>query len=207
MSDWTTTNLKQKGKKAAEYTDYAKVPVGEDTYELAYTLLDQEQMLDMQAAIDVGSIAEAEADMENSEAIEAAEETVEELQTKSELTDSEEDRLRDAQITLAKNRGGLVDALGRETLSAFQEIGREALTPDDEDISNVLNTPIEAIERFESVDGAPTPTDNEWTRDMVRDALKAEMLSILDDVPFMVYFTLGMTVFEESQSAGKLVEN
>lgn len=208
MSDWTTTNLKKKSKKAADYIDYAKVPVGDDTYELAYELADQDQMLDVQEKIDIASVAEAESNIQNSDELAAAEETVAELQTKEgELTDAEEERLQDAQITLAKNRGKIVDALGRESLDALYNLGRNNIVPDDEDISNALENPHEAVERFKGIEDAPTPSNGEWTRSMIREALKAEMVSILDDVPFMIYFTLGQTVFEESQSAGKLVES
>lgn len=208
MSDWTESNLKQRSIKAAEYMDYANIPVGDDTYEIPYTLPNQTQMLDVQESINVGSIAEAQADIEEeNDDVKEAEDLIQELQTKDDLSKEQERELRNAQITLAKNRGAIIDALGRETLDAFYNLGRNCIEPDEEDISNVLSNPAEAIARFEDIDGAQTPSNGEWTRNMVRDALKAEMQSILDDVPFMIYFTLGQTVFEQAQSAGKLVES
>lgn len=209
MSDWTTSDLKQKSVAATEYTDYANIPVGESTYEIPYTLLDQDQQLKIQSEIDMEAIADLSDDTDVDDEVEEAEEIVEELQSKDndELTEEDEQQLKEAQMTLLKNRGQLVNAMGYETLKAFHDAGRAAIRPDSEDIENVLSTPRESKERFEDVDGAPTPTNGEWTREMAQRALRREMLSILDDVPFMIYFTIGQQVWEESQSAGKLVEN
>lgn len=205
MSDWTTTDLRRRSKAAATYTDYANVPVGDDTYEIPYQLLDQEQQLEVQAKIDMSSIVEADGEVELDDHIEEAEQTVQELQSKEELTESEEQRLREAQTTLMKNQGDILDALNKETLMAFHDAGRQAIEPDEEDVSAVLENPIESQSRFEAVDSAPTPQNGEWTRSMARKAVRREMRQILDDVPFMIYFTLGQQVWEESQSAGELV--
>lgn len=206
MSDWTTSDLKQRSIAAKEYIDYANVPVGEDTYELPYQLLSAPDQLEVQSKIDMTSIQDVDGEIEMDDELQQAEETVQELQSKDELTDAEEDKLREAQIRLAKDRGKLLDALGKETLMAFHDAGRAALTPDSEDVDAVMENPHEAINRFEDIDGAPTPSSSgEYTREMARRALRREMLSIFDDNPLMVYFTIGQQVWEESQSAGKLV--
>jgi len=207
MSDWTTTDLREKSIAAKEYTDYANVPVGSDTYKIPYTLLDAEQQLEVQSKIDLSSIAEIDGEVDLNEELEQAEEIVQELQAKDDLTEREEEKLRENQITLAKNEGELMDALGKETLVAFHDAGRAAITPDKEDVENVLSSPVESIARFEDIDSAPTPSNGEWTREMARRALRREMLYIFDDNPLMVYFTIGQQVWEESQSAGNLVEN
>lgn len=205
MSDWTQSDLKQRSIAATEYRDYANIPVGDDTYELPYRLLDQEEQLEVQAKIEMSSIAEAEGSLDVSEETERAEERVQELQSKDDLTESEKDELREAQTTLAKNRGELLDAMGKDTLMAFYEAGRSAISPDKEDVDHVMDNPIEAKSRFDDIDGAPTPDNGEYTRERARRALRKEMLAILDPSPFMVYFTLGQQVWQESQSAGEVV--
>jgi len=207
MSDWTTTDLRQKSIAAKEYTDYANVPVGSDTYELPYSLLGAEQQLEVQSKIDLSSIAEMDGEVEMDEELEQAEEIVQELQSKDDLTDKEEEKLRENQLVLAKNEGKLMDALGKETLVAFHDAGRAAISPDREDVENVMESPVASIDRFEDIDSAPTPSNGEWTREMARRAIRREMLHIFDDNPLMIYFTIGQQVWEESQSAGNLVEN
>jgi len=207
MSDWTTSDLKERSIAANEYIDYAKIPVGDDTYEVPYGLLNGSQILEVQAKIDMSSVSEAGDEIDMDDDVEEAEETVRELQSKDDdLTESEEEQLREAQSTLMQNRGSIIDALGAETLKAFRDAGRAAIRPDSEDIENVITSPIEAKQRFDDIDGAPTPSDSgEFTRDQAQKALRLEMLEILDPNPFMIYFTVGQEVWEQSQSAGKLV--
>ena len=207
MSDWTQSDLKQKAIAATEYRGYANVPVGEETYELPYRLLDQQEQLEVQADIEMSSIAEVDGAVDVSDETERAEERVQELQSKDELTSAEEDELREAQSTLAKNKGELLDALGESTLMAFYNAGRTAISPDKEDVDYVMENPTEARTRFEAIDGAPTPTSGSYTRSDANTALRREMLAILDGSPFMVYFTLGQQVWDESSSAGKLVSD
>jgi len=205
MSDWTQTDLKRKAIAVTEYRGYANIPVGDETYELPYRLLDQQEQLEVQADIEMSSIAEVDGNVDVSDETERAEERVQELQSKDNLTSEEEAELRDAQTTLAKNKGELLDALGKSTLMAFYNAGRTAISPDKEDVDHVMENPTEAKARFEDIEGAPTPTSGTYTRDNANTALRHEMLAILDESPFMVYFTLGQQVWDESASAGKLV--
>lgn len=206
MSDWTTSDLKERSIAATEYTDYANVPVGDETYELPYGLLNQQEQLNVQSKIEMSSIAEAQGDVDVSDETKDAEETIQELQSKDEdLTEGEKAALRDAQTTLAQNRGELIDAMGKQTLMAFYDAGKSAITPDKEDVDNVLDNPIEARDRFTDIDGAPTPEGGSYTRESARRALRKEMIAILEPSPFMVFFTIGQQVWKESQSAGELV--
>jgi hypothetical protein len=204
MSDWTTTDIKQRCIAATEYRGYANIPVGDDTYSLPYRLLDSDDILDIQGQMDISAVAEhASADV--SDEVEAAEETIEQLQAKDELTDAEEADLRDAQTILMQNRGELMDAIGADTLKAFAHAGRMAIAPDEEDVNNVMNNPTEAMTRFADIEGAPPMNGSEITREQINRALEAEMKEIIDSTPFLIFYTLGQQVWEESQNAGNVV--
>jgi hypothetical protein len=207
MSDWTTTDLKQRSIAAKEYRGYANIPVGEATYEVPYELLSHDQQLEVQGDINLEALAETDGAVDLDEETETAEQRVQELQSKDDLTEVEKQELREAQQTLMQNNAELVDKLGSETLKAFHKAGRMAIAPDTEDVNNVMDNPIEAKERFADIPGAPAFGSGEITREAAARALKAEMRSILDDNPLPIYFTLGQQVFEESQSAGKLADD
>jgi len=212
MSDWTESpELRRRLTSGSDYRDTKNVPVGEDTFEIPYRLLEAEEQLKLQARIDMASLAEAanDADDESSELVQEAEETVQELQDKDELTDEEEQQLRDAQTTLVQNKGELLDAMGEETLMAFHDAGKWAITPDDEDVTNVMEaTTAQNQSRFEDVPNAPTPSSGSvFDRDDAQRALEAEMQYLIDASPFLIYFTVGQSVWEESRSAGNLVDD
>jgi len=211
MSDWTEApELRRRLTSGREYRDTKNVPVGEESYAIPYRLLEAEEQLKLQARIDMASLAEAanENDDGAEEIVQEAEKTVQELQDKDELTSEEEDQLRDAQTTLVQNKGELLDALGEDTLIAFHDAGRWAISPDETDVANVMeSTTSQQKSRFADIDGAPTPESGSvFTKEDARTALEAEMKAILDSSPFLIYFTLGQSVWEESRSAGKLLD-
>ena len=211
MSDWTEApELRRRLTSGSEYRDTKNVPVGEDSFAIPYRLLTAEEQLKLQARIDMASLAEAanDEDDEDEQIVREAEETVQELQDKEELTEVEEQQLRDAQTTLVQNKGKLLDALGQDTLMAFNDAGRWAISPDETDVTNVMeSTTAQQQSRFEDIEGAPTPESGSvYSREDARTALEAEMKAIIDNSPFLIYFTVGQSVWEESRSAGKLLD-
>jgi len=206
MSDWTQPDIKERSIAATEYRGYANIPVGNDVFEFPYKLLEAETQSEIQGQMKMGAVAEKMGDRDVSDEVEAAEETIEVLQEKDELTDAEEEQMQSAQQTLMQNQGELVDAIGAETLKAFHRAGREAIAPDSEDVQYVLDNPVEARSRFTDIDGAPSMS-GDFTRERAERALQAEMREILDESPLLIYYTLGQTVWEESQEAGNVVES
>lgn len=182
MSDWT--RAKKKSREGVEFIDYANVPMGDETFELAYGLLSGDDFLDIYGRMDIQTIREYQDESDTNERLQ-------ELQSKDELTDDEEDELQDLHEEVTEESAELISRLGDDTLSAIQDAGRLALRPDREDINDALElSSAEQEERF----GETLRTPQE-----AREAIETEMREVVKESPYLIAWTIGQKAFEESQ--------
>jgi hypothetical protein len=202
--------LKAKIQQGDEWRETANVPVAGDTFEMEIRMLTEDERLDeVIPRIDMAALQEHE-DSGQSD----AEERIEELQSKDDLTEAEQEELDEAQQELSTQEVELLNSLGSDTLGAIRDAGRMGVEPTDGDVDVVLNTsPSECRERFRAVNAddrtdvsipsygpgdGPVPE----TREEARTAVKKEMQHFLDLNPYMVKFTLGMQVLNATQGEG-----
>lgn len=193
MSEWAS--LKTKIQDADNWRGECNVPIEDETFTVKIRMLTESERQGLLPRINMSALAEHRENEQSD-----AEEVIENLQDKDELTDAEEARLQEAQLDLAEQRGDLIEALGEETFAAIREAGRLGITPDAEDVTQVLDEhPQESRERFEHIDGVEdVPQD----REEAREAIRAEMNHWLERSPYPIQFTVGQRVLRESQGQG-----
>jgi hypothetical protein len=211
MSDWH--ELKSSIQQGDEWRGSCNVPIGDGTVEIKHRkLLESERQDEILPRLDMGAISQ-----HNEHEKTDAEETIEELQPKDELTEEEEQRLAQAQQELAEQKSDLIDSIGEETFQAVREAAIMGVVPDEEDVNEVINeSPTESAERFRPIndddrtdvaieDYGPDQYDGPvpQTRQQARKALKAEMEHWLSLSRRPLKFTIGQQVIAATQGEGK----
>lgn len=185
---WEDANKKMEEGK--QWTDTIPVPFGDDTIELTYSLLPERKFWDVQKSLDFDSIQE-QMEGENAELAEA-EERLQELLAKDELTEAEEQELQEIGRKLNTNQADFISQLGDDAFNSLLNAGKEALTPSDIDIENGFDlSPTEQENRFGFVPK---------TREQMRDALELEMQEQVEGQPYPVKFIVGQAALAESMS-------
>lgn len=178
---------RQKISEGKEYRDTIDVPFGGETIELSHRLLTESELMEIEATIDRQQMVEhIESEMSD------AEQRFQELQSKAELTASEERELTELGQQIQAEQAGIMDSMGEETFDAFMDAGRKAIVPSEEDIDAHFDM---TSDEQRSIFGfAPT------TRDEMHDAIKDDMVDMVQDQPYPIKLIIGQKAYGESLS-------
>jgi hypothetical protein len=183
----TWEKARQKITEGTEYTDTVPVPFGNETIELTHRLLNESELLEIEASIDRSELTDhAESDLSD------AQQRIQTLQQKDELSDEEERELQELAQQVQAEQAGLMDSMGYDTFQAFMEAGKKALTPSSEDIDNAFD--LNSDEQERRFNFRPS------TRDEMREALELEMREMVEDQPYPIKLIVGQKAYSESLS-------
>jgi hypothetical protein len=190
----TWEQARQKIQSGTSYRDTVRVPFGDpetgelESIELTHRLLTENEYWNVAASIDNSEVEQDDPDGE----VEKAQQTVQRLQGKENLTPHQEKELESALETVQQNQGQLISNLGQETFDALLDVGKTCLAPSQEDVDAAFNmSPPEQEQRFKFVPN---------TRDEMRDAIKLEMEDMVEDQPYLIKFIVGLKAWSASQS-------
>jgi|APHM01.1.fsa_nt_gi hypothetical protein len=190
----TWEQARQKIQSGTSYRDTVRVPFGDpetgelESIELTHRLLTENEYWDVAASIDNEEVEQDDPDDE----VEKAQQTVQRLQGKENLTEYQERELEDALETVQRNQGQLISNLGEETFNALLRVGKTCLAPSETDVDQAFNMPAPKQEqRFNFIPN---------TRDQVREAVKLEMEEMVQEQPYLIKFIVGLKAWSASQS-------
>jgi len=178
---------RQKITEGVNYTDTVPIPFGGETIELNHRLLHEGELLQIESSIDREALQQHQQSGESE-----TEQRIKELQSKDELTTEEERELEELVKQFTAEQSGVMDSMGYETFEAFMEAGKKALVPSNDDINTAFDLDIEEQERrFGTVPN---------NRKQMKDALKTEMETMVDNQPYPIKFFVGQKAYAESLS-------
>ena len=183
----TWLEARQEITEGKEHRDTVPVPFGDKTIELTHRLLTETELLEIESTIDREKMVEH---ME-SEASDA-EQRLQQLQSKDELTAAEQQELQDLAQQIQAEQAGIMNSMGMETFRAFMDAGKTALTPSDEDIQEHFDLSTE--EQRRRFNFLPE------TRGDMREAIELEMEEMVEEQPYPIKLIVGQKAYSESLS-------
>ena len=178
---------RQEITEGKDYRDTVEVPFGEKTIDLTHRLLTETELLEIESTID----REEMVDHMESEASDA-EQRLQQLQQKDDLTTAEEQELQDLARQIQAEQAGIMNSMGMETFKAFMNAGKTALTPSEEDIEEHFD--LSAEEQRQRFNFVPN------TRDDMREAIELEMEEMVQEQPYPIKLIVGQKAYAESLS-------
>ena len=192
----TWERARQKIQEGVDYTDTIEIPFADphtgdvELIELTHRLLTETEYTEVQQSIDLTGLSEVDIDADVD--LQELQDRITELQQKDDLTAAEEQELEDKLQVAQQQEAAMMEAMGAETFKALMGVGKKCLVPSSEDVQNGFDlSPSEQEERFNF-----TPT----TRDEMRDAIKLEMESMVEEQPYPVKLQVGLKAWDESQT-------
>jgi len=183
--DWITA--RQKINEGTDWRGTANVTVDGEAREIGFRLLNESEFLDLKRVIPLSDLQEYQ-DEDQSE----AEERLQELQSKDELTDEEERELETLQAKVASMQDEIEDKLGQEAYDEILRAGKRAVMPTEGDVQDILDAPLDVQKQI--LHHVPDYMDFEAAEEL----LKQDMEQTIEDQPYPIKFTLGMQAFMES---------
>ena len=174
-------------EQGREHTDTVEVPIGGGTITLTHRLLTERELTDVEAALDRQDMVDhIESDVSDYE------QRFQELQSKDELTAAEKQELEDLGRQIQAEQAGIMDSMGKEAFDAFMDAGKKALVPTDDDIDDYFG--MEASEQRDIFGFLPE------TRTEMREAIKDDMVEVVEGQPYPFKFIVGQKAYAESLS-------
>lgn len=188
---------KHKISDATTWRGDVTVSLGNDTVTFKHRLLNEGEFLELKKELDLSSAA-GEDDPGNVGQT-ADQERLLELQQKSELTDEEEEELREMAGKVAQQTDRIEDALGDKGYDLLMDAGRDTIEPAPDGVEYVYDlaseSPAEAAELM-GVDQLPNPL----TKGAVKQNMHEELVDMITDQPYPIKLNVGMQAFSETIS-------
>lgn len=170
------------------------VTLGDESLTFKHRLLNESEFLNVKQSLDLSEVAGE--DSGNVGQTDAQERLIELQKKKEDLSDEEEQELRELNQEVAQQTDTIEDALGDAGYDLFLELGKKTIEPSDEDVEYVYNAnPVEAKELLE-VEQLPNPL----TKDAIRELMSERLSGMVSDQPYPIKLNVGMQAFSETMS-------
>lgn len=176
---------RRKMNQGSDFKTTTPVPFGDETIDITHRILNEGELMAVQAHIDQEALREHRTDGESDE-----ERRLRELQDKEALSEQEERELQTLAEEVQRQKAGIMNSLGEETFNAFMEAGKQALTPSEDDIDDAFALDPSEQER---IFGKVLTTRRE-----AKEMLKSDMRSTVEDQPYPVKYIIGQAAYGES---------
>lgn len=182
-------------RKITQGTDWrgtANVSIGGETMEIGHRLLTEDEFLELKRVIPLSELQEYEEEDQSE-----AEERLQELQAKDDLTESEEGELERLQAEVASMQEEIEDVLGEDAYEMILESGKRAIAPTDADIDDFLDADPDLQCQIAGVDSIKQLPAH-MSRDEAEEILEEDMQRMVEGQPYPIKFTIGMQAFQET---------
>lgn len=169
-----------------------QVALGDETVTFKHRLLNENEFLNVKKELSLSEVQEEQGNVGETE----AQERLLELQQQEDLSEAEEEELRELNQEVAQQTDQIEDALGEEGYDLFLALGKRTIEPDEESVEYVYNaSPAEAKEHM-GVQQLPNPL----TKDAVREHMSEKLSDMVTDQPYPIKLNVGMQAFSETIS-------
>jgi len=184
---------KQKITDATDWRGDVNVSLGDETVTFKHRLMNETEFLEVKQALNLGE--EQEEGNENLGQTDAQQRLLE-LQQKDELTDEEEEELKQLTSEVANQTGKIEKMLGEDGYGLLMEKGKECIEPSDEDVEYVYDAKPDEARQLMGVSTLPNPL----TKGAVREHLREELRDMITDQPYPIKVNVGMQALSETIS-------
>lgn len=197
MTEPDFVRAKQKISDATNWRGDVTVSLGDDTVTFKHRLLNENEFLELKRELDLSSATDGDAPGNVGQTED--QERLLELQQKEDLTDEEENELRERAQRVAQQTNQIEDALGEKGYSLLMDAGRNTIEPSQEDVDYVYDLTSEDPNRAKELMGV-SQFPNPLTKGTVREHLRDELVSMITDQPYPIKLNVGMQAFSETIS-------
>jgi len=190
---------KRKINEAKNWQGDVSVSVGTETLTFKHRLLTESEFLELQRELDKDALSDdddvAPADMGETD----AQERLLELQEQEDLSEDEQQELRELTQEVAGQTDRIERALGEDGYDLLMQMGKDVIQPSQADVDYVFDMitdePTEAL-RMMGMDSLP----ENMTKGDVEDRLQAELRGMIDGQPYPIKLNVGMQAMAETIS-------
>jgi hypothetical protein len=191
---------KRKINEATNWRGDVNVSLGQETVTFKHRLLSESEFLELQRELDKDALSGDPEDIEDPEMGETeAQERLLELQQQEDLSNEEQQELRELTEQVAGQTDRIERALGEDGYELLMQMGRDTIEPSEDDVDAIFGMiseePAEAI-RAMGLDSLP----ENMTRADVRQNLRRELRMMIDDQPYPIKLNVGMQAMAETIS-------
>lgn len=177
---------RNKINQATQWTGTTTISLGSGTHDFGYRLLHESETTEIQNTLPLDELS----DYEEGENTDAHERMMELQRKEGELTDEEEEELRE--LTDEVDTGDLEEKFGEEGFAALRDAGEKAIKPTQADVSDIINADPNVQQQVLGT--------MEFTRNEAEDLLREDMKETISNQPFPIKMNIGLEAFFETIS-------